>query len=61
MVQNLQNKYAVTYTPGHKIGKSPVIFFMEEQMTNSTAEGLFIISVIYYLQHCLCMARPRPV
>lgn len=36
--QVIQAKPTVTYTPGHKIGKSPIIFFMEEQMTNTTTE-----------------------
>lgn len=59
--QIIQSKSTVTYTPGHKIGKSPIILFMEEQMTNTTTEWLLVISVIDYLQHCLCVTRPRPV
>lgn len=45
--QIIQSEYIVTYTPGHEIGKSPIVLFMEEQMTDTPAERLLIISVIY--------------
>lgn len=51
----------VTYTPGHEIRESPVIFLVEEQVTDSPAEWFVIIPVIYYLQHCLCMTGPWPI
>lgn len=34
---------------------------MEEQVTNATTEGLLVVPVVYDLQHCLCVTRPRPV
>lgn len=47
-----------TYTPGHEVGEAPVILFVEEQVTDPAAEGLFIIFVVDDLQHGLSVARP---
>lgn len=45
-----------TYTPGHEVGETPIILFVEEQVTDPAAEGLLVIFVIDDLQHGLCMA-----
>lgn len=50
-----------TYTPGHEVGKSPVVLFVEEQVADAPAEGLLVVSVVDDLQHRLRVTGPRPV
>lgn len=49
-----------TYTPWHEVGETPVIFFVEEQVTDFTAERLLVIFVVYDFQHGLSVTWPWP-
>lgn len=45
-----------TYTPGHEVGEAPVILLVEEQVTDTAAEGLLVVFVVDDLQHGLRVA-----
>lgn len=58
LIKKLKKRF--TYTPWHEVGKAPVIFLVEEQVTNAAAEGFLIIFVVDYFEHGLSMAWPGP-
>lgn len=47
-----------THTPGHEVGETPVVLFVEEKVTNSATERLLIVFVVDDFQHGLSVARP---
>lgn len=49
-----------TYTPGHEVGETPIILFVEEQVTDPAAEGFLVVFVVDDFQHGLCVAWPWP-
>lgn len=56
----LHMPHTATYAPRHKVGKAPVVLLVKEQVADTATERFLIVLVIYNLEHCLRVTRPRP-
>lgn len=53
--QIVKTNKKVAYTPGHEVGETPVVLFVEEQVADAPAERLLIVLVVDDFQHGLSM------